>query len=303
MRGTAGNFPLGLITMLLNNLNQLNPSDRQAVIINVSTKLVTTLALLSAVRYAAMPILVIDCESADGSLEHFTELMKIHDFDLLSAPLKKHGETLNWLFNNIPAEKVLLIDSDVEILSSEIIRIIGDFIDEDRIFGGGFTHGPCWLSDHQGVGYYQERMWIPLTMLRVSHVREALANGNSFADRTIFNDVAASNFISRVLARRFGNPSLKNWRLSWLDGFKASYYGVKPAYVYCDTGADIFQFLKYQKGLYFAGFPAELHGRYATHFHGVTRSLLDPQDANSTSLANIAEQVRQRLREVYEFSE
>ncbi len=56
-------------------------------------KLVTTLALLSALRYAGMPVLIIDCRSEDGSWEHFIKLMEAYDFDLLSAPLKKHGET------------------------------------------------------------------------------------------------------------------------------------------------------------------------------------------------------------------
>ena len=288
--------------MILKNISQLTASKHQAVIINVSTKSVTTLALLSVLRFAAMPVLVIDCESQDGSFDHFTRLMKVHDFDLLAAPLKKHGNTLDWIFEFIPAEKVLLVDSDVEILGSEIIRIIKNFIDEERVFGGGFTHGPCWLPDHPGIGYYQERMWIPLTMLNVAHVRRALHAGCSFIDETILNDFAASNFISRLLALRFKKPSLRNRRLSWLSRFRTSYYGLKPAYVFCDTGAAVYQFLKYREGLSFAGLPAEQHGRYVTHFHGVTRSLLDPDDTNSTSLAEIDKQVRERLEQVYGFA-
>ena len=247
-----------------------------------------------------MPIVVIDCESKDGSYEHFTALMKSHDFDLLSAPLKKHGATLDWFFETVPAEKVLLVDSDVEILSADVIRTIKSFIDEERVFGSGFVHGPCWLPELKGIGYYQERMWIPLTMLNVAFVRKALEAGCSFADKTVFNDFAASEFVSKLLALRFNNPSTKNWRLSWLDRFKESYNGLKPCYVFCDTGASVYQFLKYRQGLYFAGFPAELHERFVTHFHGVTRSLLDAEDANSTNLRDISEQVRARLLQVYE---
>jgi 3-dehydroquinate dehydratase len=67
--------------MHLKTLSSLKATDEQAVIINVGTKAVTTLALLRALKYARMPVIVIDCESTDGSLEHFSEMMKAYDFD------------------------------------------------------------------------------------------------------------------------------------------------------------------------------------------------------------------------------
>ena len=292
--------------MLLKSLHDLPARPEQAVIINVGTKWVSTLALLSALKYADMPVLVIDCEYGDGSLEHFRGLMETHSFDLLSAPLKKHGLTLDWLFQNIPAEKVLLIDSDVEILGDEIIRLAKNLIeaqpeDQEVVFGAGFTHGPCWIHNHRGFGYYQERMWVPLTFLRTAHVREALQKGLSFADRTILNDFRPSRLISRILMARFRFPLFKTWKLSWLNPFKQSYYGQKPSYVFCDTGADIFQYLKYDLGRQFAGIPGELHRRFVTHFHGITRRILDPEDGNSQQNGGF-EQVRNRLETEYGIS-
>jgi hypothetical protein len=73
-----------------------------------------------------MPVLVIDCESKDGSFEHFKAMMQSHSFDLLSAPLKPHGLTLDWLFASIQADNVLLIDSDAEILNGAILEIMED---------------------------------------------------------------------------------------------------------------------------------------------------------------------------------
>lgn len=289
--------------MILASINDLPPTDEQAVIINVGTKLVSSLALLSALRYAEMKVLVIDCESKDGSVGHFTDLMKTHRFDLLSAPLKKHGYTLDWLFKVIPARKVLLIDSDAEILSEEIVKMMKKFIDDPLVFGTGFIHGPGWLDERHDagfqVGYYQERMWIPLTFLRVDLVRKALADGFSFIDRTAFNDFAVSSFISRILKQRFRLSWLKNSRLSWLNPLKENFYGVKPSYVYYDTGADIFQYLKYRKHYDFVGFPARLHEDYAAHYHGVTRLTLDASDKNGTQLGNVLSQIRQRLRDNY----
>jgi hypothetical protein len=288
--------------MILNSLRDLAPVKERAVIINVGTKTVSTLALLAALRHAGMPVLLIDCEYGDGSLEHFTRLHESHGFDLLSAPLRKHGPALDWLFANIPDENVLLIDSDLEILGPEIVDLARTLLDGsadgETVFGSGFTHGPCWLHDHPGVGWYQERMWIPLTFLRVDLVREALANGRSFAERLIHNDFAPSRLVSRLLALRFRVPFLRGTRLSWLRGLRGSYYGQKPSYVFSDTGAEVFQYLKYERGWRYAGIPAELHRRFVKHFHGTTRRALDPNDLNSLQEGSGGE-VEERLLRVY----
>jgi hypothetical protein len=286
--------------MILTDIAQLKPSDERAVIINVGTKLVATLSLLSTLRHAEMPTLVIDCESNDGSWDHFCRLMKSYEFDLLAAPLKPHGATLDWLFQNIPAQKTLLVDSDVEIFDPDLLRFMRRFIDNPLVFGGGFLHGPCWMATHPGVGYYQERPWMPIAMLKTSCVRRALAAGRSFLPKTIPNDCAASKFISRVLGRRFRFSRTRNWRLSWFDRFKGNYYGQKPCYVFCDTGAVVYQYLKHDCGLYFAGVPAEVQN-CVTHFHGVTRLKLDPTDPIAADLADIAATVRNRLEQVYNF--
>jgi hypothetical protein len=285
--------------MLLNSIQDLPAAPERAVIINVGTKWVSTLALLSALRHVGMPVLLIDCEYGDGSLEHFKGLLRDHEFDLLSAPLKKHGATLDWLFRNIPAETVLLLDSDVEILDEEIVRLSRNLLrtepgDEPEAFGSGFVHGPCWLHDHPGVGYYQERMWIPFSFLRTARVREALGTGLSFLDRAIPNDLPFWPLASRILGLRFHLGMLRNTRLSWLNPLKRTFYGHKPSYVFCDTGADVFQYLKYERGLSFAGFPAGMHRRFVTHFHGTTRQKLDPEDTNTLQNVGMHE-VRERL--------
>lgn len=290
--------------MIFKSIGDLPHAEERAVIINVGTKDVSTLALMAALRHARMPVLLIDCEykgGADGSLEHFTRLHAEHGFDLLSAPLKKHGHALDWLFANIPADKVLLVDSDLEILGPEIVdlarTLIDGSLDGETVFGAGFTHGPSWMHDHPNVGWYQERMWIPFTFLRVDRVREALAAGRSFIDRWVPNDFAVG-FIARLLALRFRVPGLRGLRLRALNPFRRGYYGQKPAYVYCDTGADVFQYLKYDRGWRYAGLPAELHRRFVTHFHGATRRTLDPKDLNSLQEGG-TDSVRDRLERVY----
>ena len=289
--------------MLRRTIQELEPTDERAVIINVETKLVTTLAVMSALKYSGMNVLLIDCESKDGSLEYFSDLMKSYDFDLLPAPLQRHGKTLDWVFTNIPAKKVLLIDSDVEILGPEIIRELKRLIDNPAVFGTGFVHSPQWLTEPSGlgneVGYYQERMWIPFTFLKVAYIQDALERNYSFADRIFYNDFAPSQRIAKILYQRLHFRIFRNSRLLWLNLFKQAFNGLKPSYVYYDTGADIFQYLKYQRGYDFVGLPARLHTPYVTHFHGVTRLRQSPLDKNGTELKTIAIQVQKRLKDVY----
>jgi hypothetical protein len=285
------------------DLAELGPRDEQAVIINVGTKLVSTLALASALRYARMPVLLIDCESNDGSYEHFSALQRRFDFDLMRAPLLRHSAALDRIFNEIPAHKVLLVDSDVEILNDRIFGLMRDYIDEPRVFGAGFIEGPNWMSNQTGFaryGYFEERMWIPLAMLKVEVVRKALAEGHSFAERQVFNDFAPSKAVSRLFGSlRYRWPALRKRQLRWLDAFKESHRGLRPWLVWYDTGAEIYRHLKYVADYQFAGLPAEFHSRYAHHFSGVTNNELNPGRNLGASTGEVSDYVRARLRDEY----
>ncbi|MBD2550961.1 hypothetical protein H6G65_15485 [Microcystis elabens FACHB-917] len=182
--------------MLLADISELKPCKDIAIIINCSTKLVSTLALLSTLRNSGMPVLLIDCESVDGSLDHFLSLMERYEFDVLSRPLQEHGRTLDWIFRHLKCENALLVDSDQEITNPKIITIFKDYIDESSVFGCGFTNGLSWLNDPifgglQGA-LYHERPWMPLTLLKVAAVREALAHGKTFAAFTLDNEYSLS---------------------------------------------------------------------------------------------------------------
>jgi len=289
--------------MLLESITQLERRPEQAIIINVGTKEVSTLALVSAVRYAAMPILLIDCESDDGSFQHFNKLQSQLNFDLLAAPLRRHSGALDWIFSEIRSENVLLIDSDIEILNDDIFVFMRRFIDSENVFGCGFIEGPNWMSGQQGFmrhGLFEERMWIPLTMLKVSMIRAALGNGQSFGERQVFNDFSPSRLVSRVMASiRYRIPALQEKQFRVLDVFKESHHGLKPWLVWYDTGAQLYRHLKYVDGHQFVGLPAELHDRYALHFSGVTNNRLNPGRALGTPIEETNAYVRARLKDEY----
>lgn len=288
--------------MLLSRIDDLPHLEERAVIINCGTKEPSTLALMSTLKYAAMPVLVIDCESKDGSVEHFSSLMSRFSFDMLSAPLRGHGLTLDWLFNKIPADKVLLVDSDAEITDPAILCFMREYIDESSTFGAGFVNGPTWMDDIPGDAlegaYLHERPWMPLVMLKVKFIRAALAAGVSFSARTIYNDVFFSEGLSRRLAQlRIRFPLLK--AVGTPKALRKSYYGHAPLRVYCDTGAMILQYLKYNRELAFVGLPDRFHDRYVTHFGGLTRVALDKFQANPSRDDSVKHEVRRRLRERY----
>lgn len=269
--------------MVISDLTGLPPADEIGFIINVGTKYVSTLALLSALRYARIPIVVIDCESRDGSFDWFLGLMKDYDFHLIAAKLRHHGETLDWIFKNVRSDRVLLIDSDTEMLNSAMLDQMRRLLQSsDRLYGSGFLHPAQWLEHHYfttlpiapGIGYYMERMWIPFTLLRVKPVIEALRMGKSFMHRLVLNEAAGLPLLSNLLWRRFRMEIFRRRRLSWLDPLRKTFNGEKPCYVSYDTGADLHEFLTKDRSFRFDGVEAGAIPWSVTHFSGVTRSEL-----------------------------
>jgi glycosyltransferase involved in cell wall biosynthesis len=284
----------------LGHIGELKPRREQAIIINVGTRLPTTLALLSALRHAGMPVLLVDCESKDDSLAYFTSLLATHDFDLLSAPLKPHGRTLDWLFANVRAETVLLIDSDLEILAPDILAFMRQFIDDPQTFGCGFIDGPGFLVAERGFlhnAYYHERPWMPLAMFDVTAVREALAQGCSFVDKVVFNDFVSRGFLTKVMRRAHETlPVLKRIGVDVPEALRTTYNGWRPEIVYYDTGAAVYEHLKFRRERLFVGIPARFHERYVTHFSGVSRHVVQ---GGGTAIDTIAATVIERLRVRY----
>ncbi len=296
---------------VLSDLDELPALERLAVIINCGTRMTTTLALASLRAATGMPILLIDCASKDDSRKHFSRLASRHDwtFYWLDWPLRKHGYALDALFAGITAKEVLLVDSDVEIRSAEVIETMQDALAADpQAYGAGFRHGPEWLGAEHGlpaqVGYYAERMWIPLALLRSEAVRKALEAGESFIQRRDFVELPRHPILSRWLALRFWLPGLRSIRPRNRAGHPRS-----PAFIEFDTGARLHAGLL-ASGQRLVGLPEPLW-QQVHHFHGVSRAgnrwllrrILKKLGvriaSNDTPEANIAAEVRRRLAEVY----
>jgi hypothetical protein len=268
--------------MIIKNLGELKPVQQRAIIINYNTRNVSSLALLSALRYAKAPVLLVDCQSTDGSFDHFRAKKERHEFDLFSAPLRKHGETLDWLFSELHDDKILLIDSDVEILAGDIISFLNQHIDEPRVFGSGFLHGPGLLKDEFSKKHglydalYYERPFIPLALFKVAHVKEALQAGVSFCDALVDNEYAR-------MPANLGRVARKLFRMLRLTPpvfFRTRYFTCYPNKVFYDTGAKLYEYLRYHRFLFFANIPEPCHSKYITHFWGVTRNMIQSSDTH-----------------------
>ncbi len=306
--------------LTIDRLRDLPPSTTQAVIINCDTKWVTSLALVSAQTYTDAPVLIINCESQDGSRRHFEALARAQHlaFHWLEWPLRRHGDALDALFREIPADNVLLVDSDLELRTASLFDLMLSRLNSDpNAYGAGFLHGPAWLGSEHGLpphtAYYAERMWIPLVLLRTRAIRSALERGSSFRHRRTFLELQHNPKLARILGYRFRIRGLRHVRLPWgqteSDDGPLVIDGHRPAFIEYDTGADIHRDLL-DHGSTFARLD-ERHWGDVTHHHGVTRTRLASgarQVAKSfgltstgaeTSQSDVLAEVKQRLASVY----
>ena len=274
----------------------------EIVIINCSTRELTALALLSALRHGGLPVTVIDCESTDGSVEYFRKLQQLLSFNLEQLPLRRHGVTLDRLFRETTRDALLLLDSDAEILDPRLVPAMRDAL-RPGIYGSGFLHAGEWLAaDHGGgdhKGYYAERMWIPCVMLGTAAIKDALTAGQSFTQRVIGNEMPQWPRLSRLLRLRFRIPGLRRIALDGLRERRPVYRGARPHYIYCDTGADLHDFLCNRRGLAFADLGAHWWPTAVAHRHGVTRRKLRPWMRNAADVGRSRAEATERVAKFY----
>ena len=246
-----------------------------AVIINCDTNWYTTLALASCVAHASLPILLIDCQSTDESRAHFQKLSDRLGlkFFWLEWPLRPHGIALDVLLAEIPASRVLLVDSDLEIVGEGLVDSLISALDaEPNAYAAGLIHPAGWMDPPvhalpPATGYHMERMWIPLVLLDIEKVRIALRAGESFLAMRDHTELGGGR-IARLLFHRFRLPLLRKIRLP-----RASRRGLpRAAWFEYDTGARVHRLLR-EQGFGFAVPPGDYWSQ-VRHYHGATRARL-----------------------------
>ena len=299
--------------MIYKQISDIPYNSERAVIINVGTRFVTTLSLLSTLKRTEISVLVVDCpfNNRRDDFDYFVKMSELYKFDLIQLPLRNHGDTLDFLFLNLNTDFILLIDSDLELLDNKIVDLMCKFVKHESVFGAGFRHGGFRIKkgvDYEEIrdGYYEERMWIPFTLLNTSKVKEALKEGFSFNIRTYYNIIPSKQKLSRKLlySKKIRKiPFLRDSEYSIFNGLKKEYHGEKPLIVLYDTGSDIYMYLRYQKNYYYAGIDAEttLEDDYVKHYNGITRKLMYDDPYNTGSMDKEYENIVIRLKEEYSF--
>ena len=280
----------------------MSARNAEVVIINCSTRELTALALLSALRHSGLPVTVIDCESTDGSVEFLQRLQQQLPFALAHLPLRRHGVTLDRIFRETGRDALLLLDSDAEILDPRLVPAMQEALTPGTC-GSGFLHAGEWLpATHGGgerKGWYAERIWIPCVMLDTAAVAGALAAGRSFRQCVIGNEFPQWPWVSKLLQQRFRIPGLRRLGLERFRAQRRDHGGAKPHYIYCDTGAQMHDYLVNRRGLRFADLGKDWWPTAVAHYHGVTRRQLRPWMRNSADVAGSRAQAIARITSHY----
>ena len=223
-----------------------------------------------------LPTLVVNLDPTPESSRFWSVAAAELGLDVVERPRAGHGTILDWVVAGIAAERVLLVDSDAEVRNPAWASSVVDHLAHPRVFGGGFFQPAHWLRRGEAVEtvLYSERAWTPCMGLRVEHVRAALDAGLTFQLTETFNDFRWSRRVSRVLAARLQDGAaesglvarlpaparayLRRSRLAWMRWARAEIQGFRPSYVVNDTGAAVYRWCRYERGLLFAGLPAAL---------------------------------------------
>ena len=308
--------------MAVLRLAELEPVVERTVVINVGTDVVATRALLSALTHAGAPVLLVNCDPTHASRAHFDRFAVDYGIDVVEAPLRLHGEALDQLFVELRDDRLLLLDSDAEIRSADLVPWMRTKVAHPEAFGAGFTWGPFLVGPEWGAPpgadiLYMERPWMPCVMFDRSVVAEAIVQGHSFNAAWLGNEVVDHDHLSRFLGARWGPPwgtRSRTWdllpapvrrrlagrRLDRLRRLRHPRYGVlRPHLVHYDTGGLLYEHLRFTRGLQFASTPIEVHDGEVHHYLGVTRSTMAGTHVAETSPAAVEDEVIGWMAERY----
>jgi hypothetical protein len=209
------------------------------------------------------------------------ELSAQWGFDVIDLPLTIHGAMLDRLIRELRTERLIILDSDAEVLDAQLTSEMRAALVDGSVYGSGFIQPSGWLDGSQsGLLFdgqsapvlYAERPWIPFAMFRTCYVASALDNGSSMRER-YFMGMTADLVVDQSLLQSRA-----------------------PAVVHGDTGAEVHGWLA-NAGRRFAHLDGE--GR-VNHLHGVTRGKLMDADVNATAMTEADNVSLERLRAVYQ---
>lgn len=302
------------------SLQDLRPVSTRVVIINLHTDLVATRALLSATTATDLAVVLVNADPTPASSAHFDRLAQRVDFDIVDVPASHHGRFLDRLFATSGDGSILLLDSDAEIRDPAAVAWMLHMLALPGTFGAGWLEGPFWMDGRWSAPersmLFMERPWVPCLLLEVAAVRLALDAGRHFGEEMVPNELAISRRLAWKLASRFGPPygpsspalhrlpdGARRWfagrRLDFLERTRHPYYGLRPKIACYDTAGRIYEHLRFNEGLAFAGVDVRLSEGKVHHYGGITRNAVFGPTVLDRSEDDVASDARRRLREHY----
>lgn len=273
--------------------------DTEAVCINVGTAPVTAIALLSLRRHFAGPIRLVEC-SPDAAEKGLMRRLADH-LDLIyeDRPRKPHGDTLDQLFQDSRSAALMLVDSDLELLSDQPLRALAEHANRPSVAAAGFVQPGHW-AEIGGMphAWYAARLWMPLAWFRTPPVSRLLKQGVSFRARRTPNEFPAWPRLAKILSFRSRLPGVRRLGLGFLSPRRGEIDGVRPSFIYHDTGADVYRELLAGE-VQIASMDWALQREDLNHLHGATRSRLAWLMPNAVSWRTAQAQARRRLQEAY----
>lgn len=284
-------------------------AQERTIIINVHTLRCTTLAILSTLRYMDdIPLLVVDCPlNGESDIESLRLLQKYYDFDLISMPLRQHGDTLDDVFMHLQAEWIYLVDSDIEVLNSDALHLMREMrkhneISSERIFGVGMRQVSGYGLPPQERYFHAERMWIPYCCLHTPLVKRTIENGGSFNICAKKNYTIVGGAIRKVRNRllKYGCNRLANITDWIMSAFRYGHKERKIDTILYDTGALLYENMR-DSGLHYMDMSFYCNPAFVTHFCGVTRNAMYENEPVSTNIYAVEEVIKDRLKYIYQF--
>jgi len=170
------------------------------------------------------------------------------------------------------------------------------------VYGTGFLHPSERFLPSDGMsqysGRYMERMWIPLCLMKVAPLREAIQQGSTFMHSRDYLEIPWSRLLSKLFFARHRLPLIGEIGHGWFAKTRLAQFGEVIPYFEYDTGARIHAALV-AAGRRFVGLGEPWLSTSLRHYHGVTRATLTAGQANATAPNAIAIEVAERLRGEY----
>lgn len=290
------------------HLQDIPFSHEKALIVNVHTLLSTTLALASASRYLQVPLVVIDCPwQGQSDWESLCRLQTKYDFDLVSCPLRTHGDTLDDAFLHLQTDWLYLVDSDVELLNDtgiQAMRAMRDhnLLPADQVFGVGLQQVSGFGLPPMERVFHAERMWVPFCCLSAEKVRREIKCHTSFNIASQANYGRMGGGILRVRRKllKMGCRYLARWVDEVLNLFRYQYKKQHIDSTLYDTGALIYEQLRKQ-GLHYLGLSFYSYPAFVVHYCGITRSQMYENEPVATQMQDIEQTIRHTLLNKYDF--